>query len=646
MSYRRSYRLIEASLVALMFIEAARIVFANLLSLTQFAIQYGQVELNLVNGYVLLVAAAALSWFAPRRRQMLPVALHVSAILVAVARIVLAVPNPVVSLYAGFAVFGIGAFYFALLLRANWCSWTAAWPIALCLDQLLRAYDAYDFSVRAFLRLPVDGVTYAVPWLTFQIAFSLVLILFSRLARRTAAAEPYEPAFLSVWGGISFGGFLLLEMIVLAMPNVVARWTGVPYSAVVGWLILATALPLLPGARMLLADIRDLFEERLRGWAWVMALITLIVVGNRLDGYLSAGALIVAQFIAVYLLWWIPDTPDPEDIEQVGPSISLGLITYTVLITAYSFAFLEIPALGWLNGQSLIVILVAAALLGMSNIIWGIDDQWVLEPVMLRGVPVAFASTVFVFGLVISVVGSERAALPPANTIRVATYNMNGAYDASGVYQMELVARTIEASLADVVVLQEVDTGRPLSYGMDQVYYLSRRLGLAQAYLPTNEQVRGVAILSRWPLVDVTSVMYPGSNTNAGALSAVVADPTSSRRLTVLGTQLSALDDEQRLDQLITLLGLAGDAPMVILAADLGAPPQDAVYQHLVVNSGFVDPDHELGIENSFTTPAVVPVVRHDYVLIRGLVPLDSRQVDSSASDHRLVVVEVGWPFE
>jgi endonuclease/exonuclease/phosphatase family metal-dependent hydrolase len=646
MSYRRSYRLIEASLVALMFIEAARMVFASLLSLTQFAIQYGQVELNLVNAYVLLIAAAALCWFAPRKRTVLPVVLHLSAIVAAVARIVQAVPDPLVSLYAGFVVFGTGAFYFTLLLRANWRSFTAAWPVALCLDQLLRAYDAYDFSVRAFLRLPVEGVTYAVPWLVFQVAISLVLVLFSRLARRTAAAEPYEPAYLNVWGGISFGGFLLLETLVLAMPNVVARWSGVPYVTVVGWLLLATALPLFPGARLLMAEIRDLFEERLRGWAWVMALIALIVVGNRLDGYFSAGALVIAQFIAVYLLWWIPDTPDPEDIEQVGPSFSLGLITYAVLITAYSFAFLEIPALSWLNGQSLIVILVAAALLGMSNIIWGIDDQWVLEPVMLRGVPVAFASTVFVFGLLISVLGVERPALPPANTIRVATYNINGAYDASGVYQLELVARTIEASLADVVVLQEVDTGRPVSYGMDQVQYLARRLGMAQAYLPTNEQIRGVAILSRWPLIDVTSVMYPGSNTNAGALSAVVVDPNSSRQLTILGTQLSARDDEQRLDQLITLLGLVGDDPVVILAADLGAPPQDAVYQHLVVNSGFVDPDRELGIENSFTTPAVVPVVRHDYVLIRGLVPLDSRQVDSAASDHRLVVVEVGWPFE
>jgi len=37
--------------------------------------------------------------------------------------------------------------------------------------------------------------------------------------------------------------------------------------------------------------------------------------------------------------------------------------------------------------------------------------------------------------------------------------HINGGYDAAQNFQLEVIARTIEASLADVVVLQEVGCG-------------------------------------------------------------------------------------------------------------------------------------------------------------------------------------------
>ena len=70
-----------------------------------------------------------------------------------------------------------------------------------------------------------------------------------------------------------------------------------------------------------------------------------------------------------------------------------------------------------------------------------------------------FISPVVIFSLILSSapVLSDSGEVPQ-NTIRIATYNINGGYDADGVFQLGLISRTIEAGLADIVVLQEVDS--------------------------------------------------------------------------------------------------------------------------------------------------------------------------------------------
>ena len=120
-------------------------------------------------------------------------------------------------------------------------------------------------------------------------------------------------------------------------------------------------------------------------------------------------------------------------------------------------------------------------------------------------------------------------------------------------------------------------------------------------------------------------------------------DPFSDRTVTVIGAHLSPGAADARLRQFALLIDLLETASPSIIGADLAAGTEDVVYQQLI-GSGFVDPDALLGIERGFTTPAENPLLRHDFILAEGLIPLDSRQVDSRASDHRLVVVELDWP--
>lgn len=645
MGVSRTCRLVEGSLVALFFVQAARVALARLLSMTSAALHGSPVDSLLVNAHVFLFAALILPWFAPRVRVALPETLSVSAIAVALARIVLAVQVPSVQVYAAIAVLGAGGVYLASLLRANWRSWLTSLVVGLTLDQVLRARDTFDLSIRAWIEVPVGGSQLAVPWLAVQVALSALLVVVSRLARRNARREPYEPAFLSVWGGLAFGAFLALEMIVLAMPNVMAYWSGVAYAGLVPWLLLATALPLVPGVRYLMGETVAMFAERLRGWVWMLLLMLLVVAGNRLSGLGAAGALTVAQFMAILLLWWVPMPAEPTEVEQVGPSLSLGLLAFIILVYAYSLTFDYGSGLPWLRDQGILVILLAVVLLGLPRLLWREIDPWLVRATVPRGVAIVFVAPVFVFGLILSSLNGLDAPLPARSTLRIATYNVNSGYDGSGRFQLELTARTIEAALADVVLLQEIDGGRPLSYGVDEVHFLARRLGMEAAFAPTVEQVHGLAILSRWPLQDEASILLPGPDGQLGVLEVTLAGgPEDVQPVRLASVRLApAASEEERVQRLGMVLGFVGDSSTLVLGGDLGVPPEDDTYKQLML-SGFVDPDAVLGIERGYTVPASNPSARHDYILLRGLEPLDSRQVDSTASDHRLVVVEVGWP--
>jgi endonuclease/exonuclease/phosphatase family metal-dependent hydrolase len=623
------FRLVEGSLVTLFFLEAARAVLAVLLYLTDRTIETGQVNAAMVNGHLLLIGVLALTWFSPRPRSALPEVLSISAILSGIARVVVSVEQPAIRLYAGLATLALGGVYLASLLRANTSSWLAAITVGLALDQALRASgNTFD-------------PTLASTWIAPQIVLSLGLAAISRAARRQARHEPYEPAFLTLWGGLAFGGLLALETFILGSPNVMARRSHAAYGGIVPWLMLASTLPLLPGVRAMMGRALGMFDERLRGGVWMALLLLLVVIGGRLRTAGAASTLIVAQFMAILSLWWIPRPSDPLEMEQVGPSLAVGLLAFVALVYAYTLAHIDRPTVQAFGRQQLPVILVAAGLLGIPRLFLREEDPWLAKRTAPRGIPALFIAPIVSVGLIF---GGRQAIPAPAAatpTLRVATYNINGGFDEAGAFRPAMLARTIEASRADVVVLQEVETGRPLSYGMDHVVYLSRRLGMWAFFQPVTEENQGIAILSRWPIVSSSSQWLPGEQQMA--ILAVIAHPSTGHELTILGTELMPGNEESRLGQALALIGFAGNASPAVLGADLAGPPEDVVYQQLVPGQ-FIDPETVLGIEQGYTVPASQPQARHDYVLVRSLTPLASQQVNSTSSDHRLVVVEVGWP--
>lgn len=646
MSLGRTYRLGEASLTLLFFLQSLRLATGRLLLEAERAVGAGALDQATILLATALAIAVGVPAFSSRRKTALPETISVSAIVVALARMVAAIQLPTVQAVAALVAVAAGGVYLASLLRANRQTWLLAWIVSLSLDQLMHAYDTFDLSLRSWLEVRMAGVEAFIPWLAMQAVLSAVVIVLSRLARGEARHEPYRPARLTAAGGAALGGFLALEMVALAVPGVLARWTLVSRAGIAPLVLLATVLPLLPAVRRQVGGLLHVFDERVQGLVWVIVLMLLVAAGNRSTGPGAVLALSLAQMMAVMLLWqlFVPVEPGSEGVDRTGWTVTLGLAAYVVLVGGYSLASAGEIALPVLQGQATTILLAAAALLGVPRLLTGRGEApWSTTgrtPVVLLG---GFVVPVLALIALLAFPSPGQPEMDGARTLRVATYNLNGGYDTAGYFALEAAAQTIEAARPDVVLLQEADVGRPISYSVDEVAYLARRLGMHETFFPAPGRERGLAVLSAWPLNDVSGVAL--SSTDADAVLAARISTGESPDVTVVDAALSPATDDEQLRQLAVLLGMFGEGEAVVVGGTLVPPEQSLPYQQLTLR-GFVDPVAALRVGPGDTYPASDPTERRDYLLAQGMVPLDARQVDSQASDHRLFVIELGWPAD
>ncbi|MBE9508785.1 MAG: endonuclease/exonuclease/phosphatase family protein, partial [Chloroflexi bacterium] len=86
-----------------------------------------------------------------------------------------------------------------------------------------------------------------------------------------------------------------------------------------------------------------------------------------------------------------------------------------------------------------------------------------------------------------------------------------------------------------------------------------------------------------------------------------------------------------------------GAASPAVFGGDFNATAGSLTYARIQA-AGFDDPFIVGGFEPGPTSPAIEPVERIDFVWARGLEVSDAQVLDSLASDHRCVVVELALP--
>ncbi len=620
MTQPRFLRAVEATSVALFFLQALRVVFSVLFGIIYDQVFVGPPGLWLAGSLGLVVVALAAPALAPRSPRRAWMA--VMASLAALARVALSVDDARVRYWGCLAVLVFGGMYLAGLLTARRPVAMPALVGALIFDQLLRILgNTYDLSLRP-------------TWLPVQAVWALVVVVVAVALGRRAAGGDRRASLFAIRAGLGLGGFFFLESSLLALPNAAARWSGESYATVAPLLLLVTFLPLIPRLRLAV-------HQRLAGSSALRLALAIVLTGGLMVGYFvpglaSVAGLVLAQVATLACLSPLLDGR-PSRPRAVGGMLALGLLLMFALNLVNAFAFTYPYSLPMLRGLGWTAYLLAAVAFG-AGVLAQNPVPLTRDELSTRTGVVLPAAIAIVAAALWAVQPSPAAPFSEDGTLRLATYNIHYGYDKDWHFSLESIAQTLEQNRVDVVALQEVDTGRLTSYGVDDATYLARRLHMNAAYVPTVEHLTGIAVLYHGPRVPAEGRLLTSLQEQTGILHVRVGQ--SGTQLDFFGTWLG-LENEDTQGQVREALAFIGDRSPAAFGADfnaqMGSPVATAIQ-----GAGFLDPFSSLAIQPvPLTDPAVDPTQRIDFVWLRGLYPLRAWVPDSLASDHRLVVVEV-----
>jgi len=613
---RNTGRIIEASLVVLFTLQAIRVLFSMLFAQIYEVAFEGQPSPVLSVAGGLLVLALLVPLISPRRAVNLPASLTLSAIACAVARLPLSVDIPALRLIASIIVLGCSSVYVAGLLRLRASLLVYALSLGAFADQVLRAMGlTYDPSLR-------------LGWLPVQALLVAGLIY---MARQTREEEDEPPQPAGAWAGIAYGAALFMLSSLVALPNAAARWTDGSYPLMVLWLLAAALLPLV-------RPVRERVIEGILGCVWAarVLVIPLILLGLLVADKTQGGLTTAVLLATVALFWLLLPLSLRSGTRGVRAGMVVGMTLFLLLSISHALAFTYAYTLDLFQGAGLPTFLVAA-LLALGPALLYQPRPWPAAAWQRAQAPRTWWATAGLSLLVVLPV--SLPARPPlvssVDTARLGTYNIHYGFNTYWNLSLEEQARAIVESGADVIALQEVDTGRLTSFGVDNALWLARRLGMQVVYLPTVEHTTGIAVLSRLDIQASESQLLPAEGEPTGIIRVVV--DVGGQPVKVHGIWLG-LTPEERDRQIAAALDFIGEG-RATLAGDLNATPDSPVCAAMR-GQEFLDPFVTAGLDGACTSPAVNPRHRIDYVWVRGLEPAGAQVLDSLASDHRMVVVE------
>lgn len=493
-------------------------------------------------------------------------------------------------------------------------------------------------------------------WVVLPLGGLLALLAWGRWpAGRPPSPEGPPSRLRGAAAGLGLGAWLFLEYALLTAPASMARWTAQPLVplavASVGGVVVAVASTLGP----------------LRPW-WgpgATALVGGVTVAAFVDyallqsPVLPAFLLVAQAALVLFLLTLLRNLP--TSAPRLVGSLLVASLTLLLLIFATVFAltygYLPLRAL-WEGAERTLIPAAALALVAGA----ALASRGFRRPRSLprSPAPVAAVLVTLLVLLAVALVPVAPSAAPQGPTLRVLTYNVHQGFNNDGAVDPELYATVLRAADADLVALQESDTARLTSGNLDLVGYLAERLGYHAYYgPPTRDQSFGIALLSRYPLLQASHTYLTGSVDRRALIGAQVEVGGQTVWVFVTHFALGVEDREAEAAEVLALTRLTVDPH--ILAGDLNSCPDglcpgypgraDEVYDRMTV--AYVDTWTAAGFAvddpRGHTYHAADPFERIDYVFAsEEFLVLDAEVLRSEAarqaSDHLPVLVTLRLP--
>jgi endonuclease/exonuclease/phosphatase family metal-dependent hydrolase len=514
--------------------------------------------------------------------------------------------------------------------------------IAVALEIGARRLSGVALAAAVFVGLSADAVvrggfqTWDAAWrpgalpVVEALAVGAGLLLCARAARGigSGSADSFGA------GAVFVGPFLLLELLFLQNPAFAASATGLSMSGAVALVLLGDVV-----AIATIATGRATSIERTVAAMLVVAGTAVLAIG---EGASAGVALPLTQAgVAVVLASaFARGSRGGRTTARCGLAAALGLVIFVGLAFAYQIQIenpLPIPRATW--------VLAAAALLALAVVrapsavgVPGADR----EPVPWRVAVIPLAGLVVVPGAL--ALGAPKTLPAPTGSrpIVLVDWNVHSTVNADGQIDPEAIARFVEAHHADVVVLQEVGRGWPISGEVDVAEWLSRRLEMPYAWAAAADGQFGNVVLSRFPIERASAVDLPyGDGPQQRSYVFAVLDAGAGRTLSVFGTHLQDGDrPDTNAEQIRTLIQDWGGASATVIAGDMNQQPTDPNIE-LFSAAGLVSAQDAAGLSGASTArDPNFPGDRVDWIFTAGDIGLSGFQIfPDPASDHLPLVV-------
>ena len=259
------------------------------------------------------------------------------------------------------------------------------------------------------------------------------------------------------------------------------------------------------------------------------------------------------------------------------------------------------------------------------------------------GVVARLVGALCVVGAALSVLAvSAHGPQTPSADIRVVSYNIKHGQGNDNVLNLERTAEVLRRLSPDVVGLQEVDDGAKRTNGVKQAARMGELLGMHHAFgrfMDYQGGGYGLAVLSKYPILDETVIRLPDGNEPRVAL-AVRVQPPGAAPFTVINLHFDWVDNDRfRYAQAETLAKRldAWTGPYVLLG-DFNDVPESRTLA--LFRSRATEVKKPVG--GSFTFSSTKPEREIDYIFFApaaAFAPREVRVIDEPvASDHRPVL--------